>query len=51
MYFVIIANHERHFCLNLPDNLMFNTYDVEVNQYQQTFIKWKSSSSVYTKKM
>ena len=23
------------FVLNLPDNLMFNTYDVEVNQYQQ----------------
>jgi hypothetical protein len=23
------------FALNLPDNLMSNTYDVEVNQYQQ----------------
>jgi hypothetical protein len=23
------------FALNLPENLMFNTYDVEVNQYQQ----------------
>jgi hypothetical protein len=22
------------FALNLPDNLMSNTYDVEVNQYQ-----------------